>query len=104
MPEGFFQNYLVPIIYVAYAFILLVKPPKMGTNWGFCSKLAQTSEAAWQYAQRLSGLYCAAAGIILFLVVGLIKPPYLVQLCLELALIACLYPVVTALLKKKFPD
>ena len=100
----FLQTYLVPILYVLYAIGLLAKPPKMGASWGFCTKLAQRNEQTWQYAQRLSGIYCAAAGAILFLVVGLIAPPFWVQLVLELVLIACLYPVVTGLLKKKFPD
>ena len=98
------QIYLIPILYVVYAFALLVKPPKMGANWGFCTKQAQKSEKAWQYAQQLSGLYCLAAGIVLFLVIGLIRPVYWLQLILELAMLACLYLVVTGLLKKKFPD
>ena len=98
------QTYLVPLLYVVYAIALLVKPPKFGATWGFCTKKAQTSEAAWKYAQRLSGLYCAAAGIVLFLVIGLIRPPYWVQLIVELALLFCLFLVVTGLLKKKFPD
>ena len=98
------QTYLVPSLYVVYAFALLVKPPQMGATWGFCTKQAQKSEAAWKYAQLVSGIYCAAAGAILFLVIGLIRPVFWVQLILELALVGCLYPVVTGLLKRKFPD
>ena len=98
------QTYLVPILYVVYAIVLLVKTPKMGATWAFCTKRAQKSEATWKYAQRLCGLYCGAAGIILFLVIGLIRPPYWVQLGVELAVLGCLFPVVTGLLKKKFPD
>ena len=101
---NFLQTYLIPILYVVYAFALLAKPPRMGANWGFCTKRAQKSEKAWQYAQRLSGIYCAAAGAILFLVIWLIRPVFWAQLILELALIGCLVPVVTGLLKKKFPD
>ena len=98
------QTYLVPILYVVYAIALLVKPPKMGATWGFCAQRAQKSEAAWKYAQRVSGLYCGAGGIVLFLVIGLIRPPYWVQLVAELAVLGGIYPVVTGLLKKKFPD
>ena len=101
---NFLQTYLIPILYVVYAFALLAKPPKMGTTWGFCTKRAQKSEATWKYAQLVSGIYCAAAGAILFMVIGLIRPVFWVQLILELALVGCLYPVVTGLLKKKFPD
>ena len=100
----FLQIYLIPILYVVYAFALLAKPPKMGANWGFCTQRAQKSEASWKYAQLVSGIYCAVAGVILFLVIGLIRPVFWAQLILELALIGCLYPVVTGLLKKKFPD
>lgn len=98
------QVYLVPFLYVIYGFALLSKPPKPGTNWGFCTERAQKSEKAWYYAQRLSGLYCLVAGIVLFLVTGLLTLPVWLQTGLELVLIACLYPVVTALLKKEFPD
>lgn len=100
----FLQAYLVPILFVFYALMLLAKPPKLGASRGFCTQRAQKSEKAWQFAQRAAGLYCGAAGIVLFLVIGLIPLPFWAQTVLELALIIGLYPVVNTLLKKRFPD
>lgn len=102
--EAILQTYLVPILFLIYAFMLLARPPKPGTNWGFCTQRAQKSEKVWYYAQRVTGLYCGAAGLVLLLVITLLRPVFWLEMILELVLIFGLYPLVTNLLKKTFPD
>ena len=105
-------NYLVPLLYIYFAFRFLRKTAPYLDRDGYSAGRAKESEELWKFAQRAAGLYCLAAGVVLALAVYLIsayldaeaqRRIYWYQIGVEAASIALLIPVVNLAMNVKFP-
>ena len=105
-------NYLVPLLYIYFAFRYLRKTAPYMDKDGYSAGRAKESEALWKFAQRAAGLYCLTAGIVLALAAYLIsacldaetqQSVYWYQIGVDVASIALLIPVVNLAMNLKFP-
>lgn len=109
---GVLGTYLIPILYLIFAYMFLVKKPKFGDRDGFSTKRAKENEEIWNYVQRTAGIYCLAAAIVIGgLIFGMSEAVenfeetklFWVQVGAEVASIALIVPVVNLLTNLKFP-
>ena len=107
-----FADYLVPILFIYFAFRFLRRPAAYGDREGYSAGRAKESEALWSFAQRAAGIYCVAAGIalaVLAYAVSVYATPesagtlFWVRLGIDAAAIALLIPVVNTAMNLKFP-
>ena len=107
--DGIMQ-YLIPIAFLMYFYILYIKKPAYMDDKGFPTKRAKENEEIWNYVQRTAGLVCLVMAILLaasaFATKALIvegNTAYYVQMGIEIVCIALLIPIVNVLTNRKFP-
>ncbi len=103
-------QFLVPVIFLVYAFKLYVGKPTYNDSFCFPTRRAKESEEIWNYVQRTAGAVCffiaviLAIGAVIFLVVFYGNmTAYWAQIALEIVCLVALIPTVNALTDKKFP-
>ncbi len=103
-------QFLIPVIFLVYAFKLYIGKPGMNDSFCFPTRRAREGEEVWNYVQRCAGAVCFFIAIFLaitayvFLVVFKgSSVAYWVQIALELACVIGIAPIVNALTDKKFP-
>ncbi len=103
-------QFLIPVIFLFYAFKLYLGRPGMNDSFCFPTRRAKESEEIWNYVQRCAGAVCFFAAIVLaitayvFLVVFReSNAAYWVQIAIELVCVFSIVPVVNALTDRKFP-
>ncbi len=103
-------QFVVPIIFLIYAYKLYIGRPSFNDSFGFPTQRARESEEIWNYVQRAAGAVCFFIAIFLgicsvvFLVI--LKESmvaYWTHIALEIACLVALIPIVNALTNKKFP-
>ena len=105
-------SYLIPILYIYFAWRFLKRPAKFGdTQSGFSAGRAKEREEIWDYAQKTAGYYCAAAGIGLAVMIYAVTsgtdealgPLYWVGVGISVLTVVLFVPVVSLIVNRKFP-
>ena len=103
-------SYIIPILYIYFAFRFLRRPAAYQDREGYSSGRAKESEALWSFAQRAAGIYCVCAGIALAVLTYAISEYapengtlFWVRVGIEVASIALLIPAVNTAMNVKFP-
>lgn len=110
MDFGLLQ-YLIPVVFLYYAYKLYVKKPAFGDErGGFPTRRARENEEVWNYVQRVAGIVCFVMAIILAVTAVICLyffaenlTAYWVQIGIEVACIVLLIPIVNMVTNKKFP-
>ncbi|MCD8002124.1 MAG: SdpI family protein [Oscillospiraceae bacterium] len=105
------SSYLIPLLYLYFAYRLIRHPAPFGENGGISTRRAKESEEIWNYVQRTAGNYCLVAAVCTALIVYLIAENYeevtgtvyWVQIGIQVASIALFLPVVNYQKNRKFP-
>ena len=103
-------SYIIPILYIYFAFRYLRRPAAYGDREGFSSGRAKESEETWSFAQRAAGVYCVCAGVALAVMTYAMteyapenRTLFWVRVGIEVASIALLIPAVNTAVNLKFP-
>ena len=105
-------SYLIPILYIYFAWRFLKRPAKFGdTQGGFSAGRAKEREEIWDYAQKAAGYYCVTAGVGLAVVIYAatsgaeesVGPLYWAGVGLGVVSILLFVPAVCLIVDRKFP-
>ena len=105
-------SYLIPILYVYFAWRFLKRPAKFGdTQGGFSAGRAKEREEIWDYAQKIAGYYCVTAGVGLAVMIYAVTsgaeasagPFYWLGVGISVLTIFLFVPVVCLIVNRKFP-
>lgn len=106
-----FIKYLIPIIFLYYAYHLGIQRPGYGDDrGGFPTRRAKESEEIWNYVQRCAGIVCLVMAIVQFaatIVVDFLFPgneaAYWAHMGLKLVCIVGIAPIVNIFTNRRFP-
>lgn len=107
---GRIWQFVIPIIFLFYAWKLYIGKPSFNDSFGFPTRRARESEEIWNYVQKAAGAVCFFIAIFLgicsyvFLVIFKENmTAYWIQIAVEIICVIALAPIVNALTDKKFP-
>lgn len=103
-------QFVVPIIFLFYAWKLYIGKPAFNDSFGFPTRRARESEEIWNYVQKTAGAICffiaiflAITAYILLVVFKESMTAYWIQIAVEILCVIGILPLVNALTDKKFP-
>ena len=107
---GRIWQFVIPIIFLVYAWKLYIGKPSFNDSFGFPTRRARENEEIWNYVQKVAGAACFFIAIFLgitsYVLLVIFKDnmaAYWIQIVLELVCVIGIAPVVNVLTDKKFP-
>jgi len=105
-------QFLIPIIFLYYAYKLYVKKPAFGDErGGFPTRRARENEEIWAYVQRVAGIVCFVMAILQAIVASVVTfgfpesgTAYWLQIGFEVLCMVLLMPIVNWFTNKKYPE
>jgi len=105
-------QYLVPVVFLFYAYRLYVKKPCFNDDRaGFPTRRARESEEIWNYVQRTAGKICFFMGLLLIVtsVISYVffadnEVAYWIHMGIELVCIVVLIPLTNYFTNRKYPE
>lgn len=107
-----YLQFLIPVVFLWYAYKLYVKKPAFGDErGGFPTRRARENEAVWAYVQRCAGAVCFVMAVLQAIVACVVtfgypgnQTAYWLQIGFEVLCMLALIPIVNVLTERRFPE